>query len=930
MPGSTKEQILERLHPHQACILNFSTVFGHAATIKHFQGEWYLIDSLKHQPILLNTPRKWASIQGHTYTLQPGQPNEAWLDHNPINPMEEDLPEDPMEEDQATTPTPAVQTTQTTHRTNLPYWEPQIDSNCQIHSINIYLGYKALDLDEILDFSVKLDTHVRNYTCQQWTLEGHYDSLTGNYSSNLINFYLSSNKSHLGLLTKHTNPRYIPHHISPHTEIAGTSLTYSEGIMLGSSQMQILQRIPTNCSCFLLHYHSGYGHAKAIKQLDGEWWDMNSEGPYPLKPPDWQHLQGHIYTLTDTSGLPCPQLFQPEIYYEPNNPTQTIIIDLPTTLTHNATDSSDQIVLTDQMDLTDSSQLQQLLSDLPHPTDHIHPADPTEPPAPTETVDLVSDDEEPPKSKKPKRTSTRCNPTSLHSNSTHKSPTTKKTPRDTTQPPKTNLPIPTRPAIPDSNKMRQSRIFGAEPPTKKPTPPRLTTKTLPTKRIKITHTTSYPVQQQQTALYLTNIITSNCRGIFSSWETLYDHIRTNEPDIAILTETKLTSNNTGIINMIKQDLSDYHFHHSSKTIKQATNADNIVTRSAGVITLIKKTLTTHPIKHEVPTDIAGHLTHQTINNTTHILGVYMPCNDPAKRARIYEHIHYIISQNPSHHYIAGGDWNAAYYLTDRSNTIKHLEDQPHYQHLNKYPIHIQPSPRPHTYSDNTSYSSRIDDIILINPPTATTVTETAHQMGDTLDHLTLEQHITSSLFPPPNLDIPPHNPTPQLQLPLKQQDMAKAKEAISNQFLHQFQHSHINIDKAWTIAQTLLGEDKTSAHIQSIRQELKATIPEDLNSMTNHLMVTLHQALSIMTDTCPTKPSTPGTFLPRQTAKTYRRLNYHIKHIKALRTASNHLDQQQYMELRSTPHTAGTYSPTTKLKYNSTFKIYSSLTIVSP
>jgi len=178
------------------------------------------------------------------------------------------------------------------------YWEPQIDSRCQIHSINIYLGYKALDHDDILDFSVKLDNHVNNYTCQRWTLEGHYDCLTGNYTSNLINFYLSSNKSHLGSLTCHTNPRYIPHHISPHTEIAGTLLTYSAGIMLGSSQTQILQRIPTNCSCFLLHYNSGYGHAKAIKQLDGEWWDMNSEGPYPLTPPDWQLLQGHIYTLT--------------------------------------------------------------------------------------------------------------------------------------------------------------------------------------------------------------------------------------------------------------------------------------------------------------------------------------------------------------------------------------------------------------------------------------------------------------------------------------------------------------------------------------------------------------------------------------------------------------------------------------------------------
>ena len=95
---------------------------------------------------------------------------------------------------------------------------------------------------------------------------------------------------------------------------------------------------------------------------------------------------------------------------------------------------------------------------------------------------------------------------------------------------------------------------------------------------------------------------------------------------------------------------------------------------------------------------------------------------------------------------------------------------------------------------------------------------------------------------------------------------------------------------------------------QSIRQELKSTIPEDLNSMADHLMVTLSQALSIMTTTCPTKPTTPGIFLPRQTAKTYRKLNYHIKHIKSLRTTSNYMDQEKYESLRNNPPTAATYA----------------------
>ena len=133
-----------------------------------------------------------------------------------------------------------------------------------------------------------------------------------------------------------------------------------------------------------------------------------------------------------------------------------------------------------------------------------------------------------------------------------------------------------------------------------------------------------------------------------------------------------------------------------------------MTHSAGVITLIKKTITNHTQKHELPADIAGHLTHQTINNNAHIIGVYMPCNDTTKRNNLYTTINNIINNNPSHHYIILGDWNAAYFPNDKSNTTKHPEDSAHKQHLNNYHTKIQPSPRLHTYytyTDNTPYRS---------------------------------------------------------------------------------------------------------------------------------------------------------------------------------------------------------------------------------
>jgi exonuclease III len=333
-------------------------------------------------------------------------------------------------------------------------------------------------------------------------------------------------------------------------------------------------------------------------------------------------------------------------------------------------------------------------------------------------------------------------------------------------------------------------------------------------------TSDHPVQQQEHILNDTNITTINCRGIGSSWEVIYDHIRSRDNDIIILTETKLLSHRKSILNMIKSDMHDYHFHHNSKTTLQATSPDKIVTPSAGVITLIRKTVTAHPVNHETPVELSGHITHQTINNITHVLGVYMPCNNAPKRENIYSYIHHITEKNPTHHYILAGDWNATCHTTDRSSLTKYPDDISHQQHISQLCITPQPQPRPHTYfscSNNTPYSSRIDDILLINSPPGTHTTESTHQMGDTLDHHALEQRLTSTLLPPPA--IPPTNTytSPQLLLPLKQSDKEKTRQAITTQYLHQFLSSHTNIESAWQTAQDLLGEDRTASHIQSIR-----------------------------------------------------------------------------------------------------------------
>jgi hypothetical protein len=319
-----------------------------------------------------------------------------------------------------------------------------------------------------LDFSVKLNTHVNLTTNRHWTLEGKYFNVsTGNYAVPLINYYLHTTKAHIGFLHSHTNNQtYTPNHKHNIINNARTTETYPAGISPGSSKQQIMQRIPTNCTCFILHYDAGgYGHAKTIKLYEGEWWNMDSEttGPTILTSPDWHQMQGHIFTLTHTTPQFHGHLFQPEIYYNPTNQTGE------------------------------------------------------------DPIYLVSEDEDP------------TNYTTNNNTLQTPTPNKKRTPEDKPHSPQDSKPHNhNKTNIPDSNKLKQRRIFGAGPPAKKPTPPRTIKPTTKPKRKKTEHNTTHPTHQHQSRSQTTNITTINCRGIGSSWEIIYDHIRTNNNDIIIL------------------------------------------------------------------------------------------------------------------------------------------------------------------------------------------------------------------------------------------------------------------------------------------------------------------------------------------------------------------------------------------------------------
>ena len=74
-----------------------------------------------------------------------------------------------------------------------------------------------------------------------------------------------------------------------------------------------------------------------------------------------------------------------------------------------------------------------------------------------------------------------------------------------------------------------------------------------------------------------------------------------QPDIIILTETKLTSGMHYDLNKIKRDYQNYQMHHSSKPGSPTQSP------SGGVITLIKNHYAHTITKPEVTPELAGHL-----------------------------------------------------------------------------------------------------------------------------------------------------------------------------------------------------------------------------------------------------------------------------------------------------------------------------------
>ena len=399
-----------------------------------------------------------------------------------------------------------------------------------------------------------------------------------------------------------------------------------------------------------------------------------------------------------------------------------------------------------------------------------------------------------------------------------------------------------------------------------------------------------PTRQQPAAENKTEMATINCRGIRTNWESIYTAIQNmaTKPEIIVLTETKLTSSSMKRMKgAISKDMNDYHLHHSSTpdTVEQTTRG------RGGVILLTHKHLgpTT---KVEVQTTLAGALAHVTLDQPEghiHIMGVYMPAEEPHVRQAAYEYLRAHTTAEKTY-LLVGGDWNAATHPQDRSTGILSTMDT---QHSNRarwaqlYPTNQDPQNRPHTYhsyqGQTLVHSSRIDDILMYPKPQENALlTEECIQVGGTLDHHILKQMMNTPITrhqpsPAQQKDIPP-----MLILPISQEHRNLTRQAITLQLPTLTQLTQ-PIDEAYATTIAALAGNYTAANLATIRA--RETDKLDMETMGANIMAAIRQAHTTMLTICPKKPPLTGNFLPRQVAKEFRNQNNLAKQLKQARQA---------------------------------------------
>jgi len=230
-------------------------------------------------------------------------------------------------------------------------------------------------------------------------------------------------------------------------------------------------------------------------------------------------------------------------------------------------------------------------------------------------------------------------------------------------------------------------------------------------------------------------------GLTGCYEDLADLVRVHNPDMVVLTETKLTQKGERKASYIRHVLRNHLLFLGSTG---ASNRMGERQGAAGVILAIRRDKVIDKV-HDIPSHLRQYvkmvdiaLTRQAASLT--LVGVYAPSGDANTRTQIYQ----FIDQQAGHkNTIMVGDWNAVTHPQDRTGHTQLGEDKQHQRWIQAG--HFQMSRnRTHThhYAQGTG-SSRIDDVLVTTDVTIDGTKVLPH--GGNSDHYPLLGVVTPEL-----------------------------------------------------------------------------------------------------------------------------------------------------------------------------------------
>lgn len=766
------------------------------------------------------------------------------------------------------------------------FHESQFRQCCQVHALNAIFGRRMCNPLTMLRHCRR---QAANLPRSQWQF--CFNRHTGNFADWIITHWMYHN-------------------------LLGTKLCMmpvSPPIPQGSSCLDILSRLPPNCTSAILSWHAGlspwqgmYGHATAIRKVQHQWYWIDSEqtAAVPLlTDSDWQQLKGQMY---------IPIRYDATALIDNHNPLPEQFISLTYHLRQRLFQTQEpcphlwaQHVVTnlDEVRLTEPSPVRSL--DRNDTTVPLQPE--TKPRGDTVATGVpgaaaINMDPNPPTKLNMRGTTLRhvtpdtmgtSNARTLHLQRKITSffrPADRHTPATTAEHPHV-------PNVTTEHRLEDRATNHQAPtaPDKHPTNP-----------------TSPPLSAPHNRLL--RVATLNVRGLQCSQHDIKHFLNENSFDIIVLTETKLTTKQHRSTWLAKLN-KGYRAAHSSK--------DN---NAAGVSILLRDTLYAlgNPVCISTTTSVSGHLKLLQLqlpySPPVLIAGVYMPCDNAELRVTVYEELQDrckdLLAQHPDGTIIAAGDWNANTQLNSRIIATSGLTkiDCLHQNFVHKGNWHSAVTggnisvPTWQKTNLPTSPNSIIDDILVQSQHARSSdlfrqmETNVIEHTGYLTDHnpviADMPLHQVGVIVPPPHFKLNPPSPRTKLKLPITAENKVAFQMRCQEQLLPDIQQLHAKLNHVvnqevkpfFTQIDQLDGHQRHRA--TRLANVLNTSAAEAVEAMAGETMLLLQQCNQILFDICPTTQTNPtGTHhKPRSTQRARRRLT---KKRQLLSKAAAYIARQQ-------------------------------------